>query len=133
MERKTGIARLFTLGACTLVAAVVAVSAYASNYPNTVTFSNLSGNSALVKLIGPLRTNGEVANGAQTTVNVPAGTYYFLVRYCNDSGQCRYSQGDPFEVLQSQTQYSVITITLHTVSNGNYHERPASRDDFDRN
>jgi hypothetical protein len=64
---------------------------------------------------------------------VPAGTYYFLVRYCDDGGRCRFSQGDPFEVVQSQTQYSVITITLHTVSNGNYHERPASRDDFDRN
>jgi hypothetical protein len=133
MKRKTGIGRLFTLGACALMAAVTAVGAYASNYPNTVTFSNLSGNNAVVKLIGPLKTNVGVANGAQATVNVPAGTYYFLVRYCNESGQCRYSQGDPFEVVQSQTQYSVITITLHPVSNGNYHERPASRDDFDRN
>lgn len=133
MQAVTRIRRLLELGTCALLVAMVAISANASDYPNTITCSNLSGAGALVKLIGPVKLNVGVANGAQSTVNVPAGTYRFLVRYCDDSDRCRYSQGDPFEVVQSQTQYSVITITLHTVSNGNYHERPASRDDFDRN
>ncbi len=116
-----------------VLAIVCAVVASASSYPNTITFSNLSGNGALVKLIGPVRMNIGVSNGTQTTVNVPAGTYYFFVQYCDNYGQCTYAQGDPFEIVQTPTEYSVITITLHTVVNGNYHERPASRDEFEQN
>jgi hypothetical protein len=132
MQSATKNRGLFKLAVCA-IAVISAISASASNYPNTVTFTNLSGNGAFVKLIGPVRMNVGVRNGTQTAVNVPAGTYYFLVQYCDNNGQCSYAQGDPFDVTQTQTEYSVITITLHTVVNGNYHERPASRDDFDRN
>ena len=132
MQTRNG-AWFFNLGIWALLVIAMAAGVFASDYQNTITFSNLSGDGALVKLIGPTRMNVGVPNGAQTTVNVPAGTYYFLVRYCDNNGQCTYAQGDPFEVVQTPTQYSVITITLHTVVNGNYHERPASRDQFDGN
>lgn len=132
MQSATKIRGLFKLAVCA-IAVISAISASASNYPNTVTFTNLSRNGAFVKLIGPVRLNVEVLNGMQTTVNVPAGSYQFLVRYCGSNGRCTYAKGDAFEVVQTRTQYSAITITLHTVANGNYHERPASRDEFDGN
>lgn len=111
MKSGTKICLLFKPGACALLVVIVAISAHASSYPNMITFSNRSGNGALVKLMRPVRMNVGVSNGTQST----------------------YSQGDPFEVVQTPTQCSVITITLHTVVNGNYHVRPASSDDFDRN
>jgi hypothetical protein len=131
MKSTANCRKSFRLITCALLAVGISVGAFASSNPNTITFSNLSGNGAFVKLIGPVRLNVGVPNGSQTTVNVPAGSYYFLVRYCDKNGQCTYALGDPFEVVQTPTQYSVITITLHTVINGNYHERPASRDEFD--
>jgi hypothetical protein len=133
MPNRTNCRRFARLGLCVVLLVVMAVGTFAASNPNTITFSNLSGKGAVVKLIGPVRVNVDVPNGAQATVNVPAGSYYFLVRYCDSNGACTYSQGDPLEVIQTPTQYSVITITLHTVINGNYHERPASRDEFDGN
>jgi hypothetical protein len=133
MQNENKFGSLFKIATCAVLALLLATSASASNYPNTLTFSNLSGKGAFVKLIGALRMTISVPNGMQTTVNVPAGTYHFFVQYCDTYGQCTYAQGDPFEVIQTPTQYSVITITLHTVINGNYHERPASRDEFEQN
>jgi len=127
------ITAVFKLASCAVLALTMTIGASAASYPNTVTFSNFSGDGALVKLIGPVRVDVDVPNGMQNSVSVPPGTYYFLVRYCDNYGQCHYAQGDPFDVVQAPTQYSVITITLHTVIDGNYNERPASRDDFDRN
>src|SRR5271157_1539344 len=115
MRDGTKCARLSKLGTCFLLVAAMAVGAFASNYPNTITFSNLSGDDALVKLIGPVRANVGVSNGTQASVKVPAGTYYFLVRYCSGNGRCSYAKGDPFDVVQTSTRYSVISITLHQV------------------
>jgi len=64
---------------------------------------------------------------------VPAGNYYILTRYCDSQGRCSYSKGDPFTVIQTATQYSEITITLHKVPNGNYHTYPVTVADFDGN
>ena len=105
----------------------------AQAYPNTITFENQSGEGALVKLIGPVRWNIPVPNGTSRAINVPAGNYYILTRYCDSSNHCSYSKGDPFTVIQTETQYSDITITLHKVPNGNYRTYPATATEFNSN
>ncbi len=101
--------------------------------PNTITFTNNSGEDAMVKLVGPTHGYIAVPNQAERTVHVAAGRYYIVVRYCDRSNHCSYNKGDPFDVEQTDTEYSAITITLHKVPNGNYHTHPATAADFGGN
>jgi len=104
---------------------------WTQNNPNTITFDNQSGESALVKVIGPTGQIIEVPNGESRLINVAAGDYYILVRYGEKPDQYKYSKGDSFTVTQTLTQYSVITITLHKVIGGNYATYPISPEEFD--
>ena len=104
---------------------------YASDKPNTITFYNLSGEYSLVKLMGPTGQTVEVSHGERRTVNVAAGEYYILVRYGGKPDQYKYSKGDLFTVTQTATEYSVLTITLHKVVDGNYPVHPVSSEEFD--
>jgi TPR repeat protein len=104
---------------------------HSQEQPNTVTFINQSGESALVKLMGPTSLLVEVPNGTSRTVNVAAGEYYELVRYGSQSSHYTYSKGKPFAVEQTATQYSEISITLHKVVGGNYPTHPISGKEFD--
>lgn len=96
---------------------------------NTVAFYNLSGEPALVRLIGPSAQNVAVPHTAKRSVEAEAGTYYIKVRY-GTPGTYSYSRGDPFEVTETETEYSATTITLHKVLDGNYESRPISEVDF---
>lgn len=107
-------------------------TAHAKYNQNTISFDNQSGESALVKLIGPIGQTIEVPTGKSRKVNVCAGEYYILVRYGSKPNQYTYSKGKPFKVTQSATQYSVITITLHKVIGGNYPTYPTSNKEFDK-
>jgi len=104
---------------------------YAQTVPNTITFDNQSGEFAIVKLMGPTKVAVEVPNGQERTVNVEAGDYYLLGRYGSTPEKYKYTKGDQFEVTQSGRQYSVITITLHKVLDGNYGTRPVSGEKFE--
>ncbi|HHT9121837.1 MAG TPA: hypothetical protein ACFYEF_03110 [Candidatus Wunengus sp. YC63] len=104
----------------------------AQNYLNTVTFDNQSGEYGAVKLVGTTARTVDVPQGQKRTVHVAAGEYYILVRYGSKPEQYSYAKGDPFTVLQTATQYSCITITLHPVVNGNYRTRSSSREEFDK-
>ena len=106
-------------------------SIHAQDNPNTITFDNKSGESALVKLIGPTGQTVEVPNGESRTVNSAAGEYYMLTRYGSTPKQYKYSRGDPFTVDQTESEYSIITITLHPVIGGNYATHPISSKEFD--
>src|ERR1043166_6070969 len=88
--------------------------------PNTLTLDNQSGDDALVKVVGPSPSAVVVPTGASRTVHVAAGEYVLLVRYRDASAHYTYAKGDPFTVRQTATQYSVNTVTLHKVLNGNY-------------
>ena len=103
---------------------------YAQDSPNTITFDNKSGETALVKLIGATEQTFEVPNGESRTVNVRSGEYYILVRYGSSPEHYSYSKGDPFTVIHRATHYSVITITLHKVVGGNYPIRASSSEEF---
>ena len=101
-------------------------SAYANN---TVSFDNQSGEPALAKLIGPTNREVEVPNGAKTRTDAAAGRYIIKVRY-GTSGKYRYSKGEEFEVKETATTRSEITITLHKVVAGNYNAKPISEEEF---
>jgi hypothetical protein len=98
---------------------------------NTITFTNQSGQQALVKVVGPTPRAVAVPDRGEGTVRVAPGTYYTLVRYGEPPGYS-YTRGDSFTVTQSSSHYSVITITLHKVVGGNYGSRPTSAEQFDR-
>src|SRR5262249_41067982 len=100
--------------------------------PNTLTLENQSGEDALVKVGGPLSVEVAVPTGASRTVHVAAGEYVLLVRYGHEAENYRYVTGDPFMVEQTAIGYSVITIPLHTVVDGNYDIAPVSAADFER-
>ena len=106
-------------------------SIHAQDNPNTITFDNQSGESALVKLIGPTGHTVEVPNGESRTVNAAAGEYYILTRYGSTPKQYKYSRGDTFTVVQTEREYSIISITLHKVRDGNYDTHPISSSEFD--
>ena len=98
---------------------------------STVTFDNQSGEAALVKLVGPTRGVVPVANRSRAGAHAQAGVYYILVRY-GMAGHYSYTKGQKFSVEESGSSYSVITITLHKVANGNYETRPISPTEFER-
>jgi hypothetical protein len=107
-------------------------SALAQSHPNNITFDNKSGEPALVKLIGPTTLSVSVPNGQRRTVNCAAGKYYILVRYGDIPQQYRYTKGESFTVTQTETQYSIISITLHKVVGGDYPTYPISEEEFNR-
>lgn len=100
-------------------------------YSQTITFDNRSGEPASVRVIGPSKPTADVPDGQRRTVKVGGGHYNILVRY-GAGPNYRYSRGDPFMVTQTATQYSIITITLHPVVNGNYETHPSSADEYNR-
>jgi hypothetical protein len=103
---------------------------FARDNPNTITFDNKSGETALVKVIGPSGQTVEVPNRQSRTVNIEAGEYYILVRYGSNPKEYSYAKGNPFTITQTATQYSATTITLHKVLDGNYLTHPISAEEF---
>jgi len=107
-----------------LLAACVAALAQ-----NTVSFDNQSGEPALVKLVGPTSNEIEVPNGAKQGVQASAGRYIIKVRY-GTADNYHYAKGGEFDVKETTTTRSEITITLHKVVAGNYESQPISEKDF---
>lgn len=108
------------------VACAVTLSAYGQN---KVVFDNQSGDPALVKLVGPTKTEVEVPNGAKVGADVAAGQYTIKVRY-GTPGNYRYSKGEEFTVTETATARSETTITLHKVVAGNYDSQPITEAQF---
>lgn len=97
---------------------------------NTITFSNQSGEPALVKVRGATSTQTFVPNGSSSTVNASGGTHYIVVRY-GSSPPYTYSKGESFSVDETANQYSAISITLHKVAHGNYSSSSTNQAEFD--
>jgi hypothetical protein len=94
-----------------------------------VVFDNQSGEPAVVKLLGPTQSQVEVPNGAKVGADAAAGRYIIKVRY-GKLGAYRYSKGDEFDVRETATERSEVTITLHKVMGGNYESCPMSPEEF---
>jgi hypothetical protein len=100
---------------------------------SSITFDNQSGESAVVRLVGPSRREIFVPDGQQATLSgTRAGHYRLYARYRTDDGDYRYVAGDHFDVEASANTYSRITITLHGVIHGNYGSWPSSKAEFDQ-
>jgi len=108
------------------------LNAFSQSSPNTITFDNKSGEIALVKLMGPTKVAVEVPSEQEKTVHASAGEYYILVRYGTRKEKYTFTKGDPFTITQSGRQYSIITITLHKVIDGNYNTEPVSAEEFNQ-
>ena len=116
-----------------VVVGIVAVSgiAFALSYSSTVTFDNRSGEPAVVKLVGPTPYIVDVPDEQnRTAMKVAPGEYLILVRYGNHPNEYTYSKGDPFHVEETAMSYSMLTITLHKVINGNYRTHRSSALEF---
>ena len=108
------------------VACAVTLSAFGQN---KVVFDNQSGDPALVKLIGPTKTEVQVPSGAKSGVDATAGKYTIKVRYGTPANYL-YSKGQEFEVTETATARSETTITLHKVIAGNYESQAISEAEF---
>jgi hypothetical protein len=102
-----------------------------SSAQNTVSFDNQSGETALVKLIGPTTSDVEVPDSSKQSVQALAGKYFIKVRY-GVQGKYHFTKGQEFTVDQTPTTTSEITITLHKVVAGNYESGPISEDEFNK-
>jgi hypothetical protein len=94
-----------------------------------VSFDNQSGRPALVKIAGPTVTSVSVDKGKKKSVSVASGHYYIKVRY-GTPGTYSYSKGDQFDVTETATVASEITITLHKVIAGNNGSNSISEAEF---
>ena len=112
------------LSLSTLLALIISASAQ-----NTVCFDNQSGEPAFVKLIGATSSEIEVPDGTKQAVQASAGKYVIKVRY-GVPGKYHYTKGEEFDVKETATTTSKITITLHKVVNGNYDSRPINEEEF---
>lgn len=102
-----------------------------SSTQNSIFFDNQSSEPALVKLVGPTSTEIEVPNGTKQVVKALAGRYTIKVRY-GVAGKFHYTKGEEFEVQETETTASKITITLHKVVAGNYDSAPISEAEFNK-
>ena len=96
---------------------------------SSITFDNQSGDSALVKLVGPTPTQIEVPPDENRTVTAGPGKYHIRVRY-GAPGEYRYTKGEEFDVTESTTTRSRISITLHKVPDGNYETETIAEENF---
>jgi hypothetical protein len=112
----------------TVVIVTALTSAVAVKAQNTITFHNQAGEPALVKLVGPAQKEIEVPNGTKVSVDAASGRY-IKVRY-GTLGKYHYAKGEEFEVRETPTAHSAISITLHKVIAGNYESKPISEEEF---
>jgi hypothetical protein len=118
------------MNATRLIALVLLLAAIlGARAASSVTFDNQSGETGLVKLVGPTSTSVQVETGKNETVTAAAGHYYIKVRY-GTPGKYAYSKGDEFDVTETATSASQITITLHKVVAGNYGAHPIGEKEF---
>jgi hypothetical protein len=115
-----------------LILVATALPCDAQTRAATITFDNRSGDFAVVKVIGPSKQITEVPNGQRRTINVSGGNYYIVTRFGSKPDSYSYEKGDNFNVTQTATKHSVITITLHKIVNGNYDTRPISAEEFEK-
>ncbi len=115
-----------------LALAVALLIPVATEAASKVTFDNQSGKQALVKLVGPTTSAIPVENSKKESVSVAPGHYFIKIRY-GAPGAYSYSKGDEFDVTETATATSDITITLHKVVAGNYRSKAISEAEFGGN
>src|SRR5882762_2634508 len=100
---------------------------FAADSP-TITISNQSSETVLAKFRGPTAGSISIPAGGSRTVQVRGGDYLALFRY-GSAGRYSYSKVGPFQVVETDSEVSEITIVLHTVA-GNAQEQPSNEREF---
>lgn len=128
-KAKKQIHSFWALSLAMLLAAIFSTSArlLAGESP-TITVRNESSDSVLAKLRGPSSGSVSIPAGGSRTVNVRGGNYLALFRY-GSGGRYSYTKVGPFQVVETDSEVSEITIVLHTVA-GNAQEQPSSEREF---
>jgi len=121
----TKMQRTLTVGGF-LVLLLFVSSALAQESP-TITIQNQSSEPVLAKVAGPTAGFISIPAGGARTVQVLGGRYLALFRY--GEKHYIYTKVGPFDVVQTATGVSKITIVLHT-SAGNTTEDPSNEREF---
>jgi len=113
-----------------LLAAILSISGIlrAGESP-TITISNESSETVVAKLRGPTSGSVSIPAGDSRTMKVRGGNYLALFRY-GSSGRYSYTKVGPFQVVETDSEVSEITIVLHAVA-GNAQEHPSNEREFD--
>ncbi len=98
---------------------------------NTLTLDNESGQTALVKLVGPTPQSVEVLRGHKRTVRVAGGQYTLLARYGLDPSRYVYTRGEPFLVEETAVRFTAVTVPLRGMPVNSAIHR-ISKDEFER-
>jgi hypothetical protein len=117
---------------------------------STLTVENGTGTDAVVKVVRlgekeQLVRNFYIPQGKQFTAEkIPPGRYVLRVAFGTDwdakarrfTAARSFSETEEFRVTEEETnggvRYSVLTMTLHKVLNGNFKTDPIDEDDFDK-
>jgi hypothetical protein len=119
--------RSVMLGLTSLIVLPLISVVYARESP-TITIRNESSERVLARLKGPTAGYISIPAGGSHTVEVRGGNYVALFRY-GEEGRYSYTKIGPFDVVETPSQVSEITIVLHTVA-GNTNEQPSDQSEF---
>ena len=119
--------RSFILGLSSLILLSLISVVYARESP-TITIRNESSEQVLARLRGPTTGYVSIPPGGSRTAEVRGGSYLALFRY-GEEGRYSYTKIGPFDVVETSTEVSEITIVLHTVA-GNTNEQPSDQKEF---
>lgn len=109
-----------------LILTIGLTTSHAKDNPNVISFGNISGESAIVKLVGPTQIVFNVPNQMNRLVKAAPGEYYILVRYGESPEQYKYTKGETFTISETSKNYPTISIILHKVEEGKYDTHPIS-------
>jgi hypothetical protein len=113
-----------------LLVATLSISAilHAGESP-TITITNESSETVVAKLRGPSSGSLSISAAGSRTINVRGGNYLALFRY-GSGGRYSYTKVGPFQVVETDSEVSEVTIVLHAVA-GNAQEHPSNEREFD--
>ena len=103
----------------------------AGSLRNTIILANQSGQNAVVRVVGSTRVTVRIAKQQKKTVRVAEGEYYLLARYGDSDKEYTYTKSNPFLVTESDTQFSIVTFTLHRRAEGDFHTIAIPEEEFE--
>ena len=118
--------RNLTVGLGIALVSLIA-SVYARESP-TLTIQNQSSEPVLARLAGTTAGFVLIPAEGSRTVQVRGGRYFALFRY-GAQRPYSYTKVGPFDVVETLTEVSVITIVLHTAT-GNTNEQQSDEKEF---
>jgi hypothetical protein len=121
-------ASLVSLAALFVATLSISATLRAGDSP-TITITNESSETVVAKFRGPSSGSMSISARGSRTINVRGGNYLALFRY-GSGGRYSYTKVGPFQVVETDSEVSEVTIVLHAVA-GNAQEHPSNEREFD--